>query len=110
MSSATNQGQLQRPAASHIVPTLEQQKVLLRIAPQRERIRERRAARLLAEQQTADAGHPGSGDSLILQGVAFAKQHPAAVAVVAAAAMALGPSRLVRWMGVALPWIVRLRR
>lgn len=107
---ANSQGQPPRPAAPQVVPTLEQQKILLRIAAQRERIRERRAARVLAHQQAADTGHPAAGDSLILQGVAFAKQHPAAVAAVAAAAMALGPRRLVRWMGIALPWIVRLRR
>ncbi|PIF90547.1 hypothetical protein CLU86_1435 [Acidovorax sp. 62] len=110
MSPDGNHGQSVRPALPVIVPTLEQQKVLLRISAQRERIRERRAARFLVQQQTLDVGNPGAGDSLILQGVAFAKQHPAAVAAVAAAAMALGPRRLIRWMGVALPWIVRLRR
>lgn len=110
MSPDGSHGQSVRAAVPVIVPTLEQQKVLLRISAQRERIRERRAARFLAQQQTLDVGNPGAGDSLILQGVAFAKQHPAAVAAVAAAAMALGPRRLIRWMGVALPWIVRLRR
>ncbi len=110
MNPAGSHGQSVRAAVPVTVPTLEQQKVLLRISAQRERIRKRRAARFLAQQQTLDAGNPGSGDSLILQGVTFAKQHPTAVAAIAAAAMALGPRRLVRWIGVALPWIVRLRR
>ena len=79
--------------------TPAQQKILHRIAAQRERIQARRQAFAQAN-SAAEAGAAGIGDdSLVLRCVAFAKQHPA-----------LGPSRLVRWASVALPWILRFRR
>ena len=62
--------------------TPAQQKILHRIAAQRERIQARRKAYAQAN-SAAEAG---------------------------AAGMALGPSRLVRWASVALPWILRFRR
>lgn len=90
--------------------TPAQQKILHRIAAQRERIQARRKAYAQAN-SAAEAGAAGIGDdSLVLRCVAFAKQHPAAVVAFAGAAMALGPSRLVRWASVALPWILRFRR
>ena len=94
-----------------LVPaTAAQQKILHRIAAQRERIQARQQAYAQAN-STAEAGAAGIGDdSLVLRFVAFAKQHPAAVVALAGAAMALGPSRLVRWASVALPWILRFRR
>lgn len=93
-----------------ITPTPEQQVVLLRISAQRERIQARRLAHAQAA-SSANVGSGGTGDeSLLLRCVAFAKQHPAAVVGLVGAAMALGPSRLVRWAGVALPWVLRLRR
>ena len=94
-----------------LVPaTPAQQKILHRIAAQRERIQARQQAYAQAN-SAAEAGAAGIGDdSLVLRCVAFGKQHPAAVVALACAAMALGPSRLVRWASVALPWIMRFRR
>ena len=93
-----------------VLATPAQQKILHRIAAQRERIQARQQAYAQAN-SAAEAGAAGIGDdSLVLRCVAFAKQHPAAVVALAGAAMALGPSRLVRWASVALPWILRFRR
>lgn len=101
------------PASAHgpvARPTPEQQQILSRIRAQRERVQARRVAYLqAANAEEAAAGHAAE-DSLVLRCLAFAKQHPAAVVALAGAAMALGPSRLMRWATVALPWILRLRR
>ena len=39
----------------------------------------------------------------------FAKDHPLALALVAAGAAVAGPRRLVRWAGVVLPLLMQLR-
>lgn len=92
-------------------PTAAQQKVLDRIAAQRERLRARRAAReqSLALAQRAEPGSP-MDESLALRAVAFAREHPMAVAALGAVGLAAGPRRLIRWAGVALPMIMRMRR
>ena len=41
--------------------------------------------------------------------LAFAKDHPLALALVAAGAAVAGPRRLVRWAGVVLPLLMQLR-
>lgn len=97
--------------APQVHPTPAQQQILSRIAAQRERVRARRVAFLQAENANPGARSTGGDeDSIVLRAAAFAKQHPAAVVALAGAAMALGPSRLLRWATVALPWIMRLRR
>jgi hypothetical protein len=40
----------------------------------------------------------------------FARLHPIAVAGAAAAAVVVGPRRVVRWAGVVMPMLMRLRR
>lgn len=94
------------------VPTAQQQRILDRIALQRERLRARRAARAqaqaLAESQRAAAG--GAEDSLALRAAGFAREHPMAVAAIAGVAVVAGPRRLIRWAGVLLPMLLRLRR
>ena len=93
-------------------PTAQQQRILDRIALQRERLRARRAARAqaqaLTESQRAAAG--GSEDSLALRAAGFAREHPMAVAAIAGVAVVAGPRRLIRWAGVLLPMLLRLRR
>ena len=92
-------------------PTAAQQKVLDRIALQRERLRARRAARAQAMALAQrDAGPMGSDESLALRAAGFARQHPLAVAAMAGVALVAGPRRLVRWAGVVLPLLMRLRR
>lgn len=90
-------------------PSTAQQSVLDRMEVQRERLRNRRAQRaqhqalVQAEQGVApDAPMP-------LRIAAFARQHPVAVAALAGAALIAGPKRLMRWAGVALPLVMRLR-
>lgn len=101
-----------KPAASPLLlpePTTEQQSVLDRIAVQRERLRVRRAQRV-QHQALVDAEQGLSPDaSLALRAAVFAKQHPVAVAALAGAALAIGPKRLMRWGGLALPLVMRLR-
>ena len=79
---------------------------------QRERLRARRAARAqsqaLADSQLAAAG--GAEHSLALRAAGFAREHPMAVAAIAGVAVVAGPRRLIRWAGVLLPMLLRLRR
>ena len=90
--------------------TAAQQQVLDRIAVQRERLRARRAARLQSQALAAVSGAEDSDAPLLTRVVAFARQHPAAVAALAGVAIATGPRRLIRWAGVVLPLVMRLRR
>ncbi|WCM91064.1 hypothetical protein M5C99_11530 [Acidovorax sp. NCPPB 2350] len=99
----------------HIVPTLEQQRILDRIAVQRERVRSRRAAHAQAAQLRAQAREEGSapGDPdapWSARLLWFARQHPIAVVVAAGVAVAAGPSRIIRWVGVLMPLMMKMRR
>lgn len=90
-------------------PTADQQVVLDRIAAQRERLRDRRVRR--AQQQALlrdEQGLPPDA-SLGMRTVVFAKQYPLALAAVAGVAVLAGPKRLMRWAGVVLPLLLRLR-
>jgi len=110
------------PATLDVTP--EQQRVLERIAVQRERLRARHAARRQAQVRTheaanaataaADGSAPGGlypPDASFAERLAlFARAHPAvAGTAVAALIAAAGPRRVLRWVTVALPWILRLR-
>jgi len=90
--------------------TAAQQLLLDRIAVQRERLRARRAARLQSQALAAAGGWDDADASLLVRVVALARQHPAAVAALAGVALAAGPRRLIRWAGVLLPLVMRLRR
>jgi multidrug efflux pump subunit AcrA (membrane-fusion protein) len=94
-------------AALWLQATPEQQQVLQRIAQQRQRLKARaaavqqaRALRLSASQVRADA-------PLAERVMTFARLHPVAVAVAAAAALVIGPRRLMRFGSAAMPWIIR---
>ena len=80
-----------------------------RMAAQRLRLRarrqERQQERELARQQAAMT----AAEPLAQRAFAFAKDHPLALALVAAAAAVAGPRRLVRWAGVVLPLLMQLR-
>lgn len=95
-------------------PTAAQQRVLDRIAAQRQRIAARQAqrwsARTAPPPQASSLGGPPLFDGLLVQRWAFfAQQHPVAVAAVVGSALLAGPKRLVRWAGILLPFVVRLR-
>ena len=90
-------------------PTAEQQRVLDRIAMQRERIRARRVARAQSIALAQSAQQASPDEPFALRAAAFAKQHPAAVAALVGVALVAGPRRLVRWVGLAMPLITRLR-
>ena len=91
------------------LPTPAEQVVIDRITAQRIRLYERRARR--AQQRAllrAKQGLPPDA-STALRAVVFAKQHPLALAAVAGVAAVAGPKRLMRWAGVVLPLLLRLR-
>ena len=93
-------------------PTAEQQHLLDRIALQRERIHARRVARAQS-QAVALNNEPAIGDvdeSFALRAAGFAREHPLAVLGVVGIAAVAGPRRLIRWAGVLLPMLMRLRR
>ncbi|PJI97681.1 hypothetical protein CLU85_2475 [Acidovorax sp. 69] len=91
------------------VATVEQQRILDRIAMQRERLRTRRAARAQAMGSNGTATED-TEESLALRAAGFAREHPLAVAAMAGVAVVAGPRRLIRWAGVLLPMLLRLRR
>ena len=90
-------------------PSMAQQQVLDRITAQRERLRTRRALRQEARARADNGQMPGADAPLVQRLAWFTREHPAAVAAVAGAAVLAGPRRLVRWAGVVLPFVMRLR-
>ena len=91
-------------------PTPQQQAVLDRIHAQRERQRTRRDMVRLARATAAMPGRVNPQDPLLTRLLSFARLHPALVAVVLGAVAAAGPNRVMRWAGVLLPAILRIRR
>ena len=49
-------------------------------------------------------------ESFALRAAGFAREHPLAVLGVAGLAAVAGPRRMIRWAGVLLPMLMRLRR
>jgi len=92
-------------------PSPEQQAVLDRIAAQRERLH----ARCVARQKLAAQSATAEGASLqdvpwLAKAAVFVREHPGVLAAVAGAALAAGPRRALRWAGVVLPLLLRVRR
>lgn len=97
-------------AESHSMPTKEQ--VLERIEAQRVRLRERHARRTQAVAIARNANRVaglGPDAPLASRVVVFARLHPIAFAVAAGLAVVIGPRKLIRWTGVAMPWIMKMR-
>lgn len=89
------------------------EELLDRIAAQRQRLRERRDRRtqVLATSREANRVAGLGPDAPLAQRVAvFARLHPVACALGAAAAVVVGPKKLIRFSGLALPWIMKMRR
>lgn len=92
-------------------PSDAQQKVIDRIGAQRERLRVRRTERahrlaLAHSEQQAVAQHTAP---LWLRTAVVARRYPLGTALLASAALLVGPRRLVRWAGIGLPLYMRLR-
>lgn len=95
-----------------VAANAEQQQVLDRIAAQRLRLRERRTRRaqaVAAAREAQQVAGLGPDASLVSRLAVFARLHPVAVAVAAATAVVVGPKRVLRWAGVVMPMLVRLR-
>lgn len=87
--------------------TPDQQQVLQRIAVQRERLKARAAAAAQARALRQSATQVRAEAPLVERVTTFARLHPVALAVAAAAAMVVGPRKLVRLGSVAMPWVMR---
>lgn len=92
------------------LPTPQQQQVLDRIRAQRERLRTRRDARRQARAAASTQSRVDPEAPLLARLVSFARLHPVAVAAALGAAALAGPNRVMRWAGVLLPAILRMRR
>jgi len=99
-----------RPAAAPASP--EQQKVLNRILVQRERLKARRTAyrQSRAVMASEGAGRVEPGAPVAMRMLAFARLHPLVTAAAVGVAVMAGPARLIRWAGMVMPLVVRLRR
>ncbi|MBZ0224390.1 MAG: YqjK family protein [Comamonas sp.] len=82
-------------------PTPEQQRLIERIAAQRERLRAMRRT-------PPDRVDPA--DPLVLRLWQFARLHPVVTAALLAALALSGPRRVSRWAGVMLPLVLQRRR
>ena len=94
-------------------PLSEKDEILQRIEAQRLRLRERHARRLAALASRQDAQRVaglGPDASLASRAAVFARLHPIAVAVAGAAALIVGPKRVIRWVGVAMPLVMKYRQ
>lgn len=111
--SASSKALTAAPAPNSFLPepTSEQQHLLDRISMQRDRIHARRVARAQSIAISENrSGIDGADDSLVLRVAGFAREHPLAVLGMAGVAAVAGPRRLVRWTGVLLPMLLKLRR
>jgi hypothetical protein len=94
-------------ANGHRVPSDDKQQILDRIALQRERLSARRAARAQAASTAQAADGADASDSFAARAMAFAREHPVAVAAAAGVALMAGPARLIKWGTVLLPIVMR---
>ncbi|WP_212645386.1 hypothetical protein [Delftia sp. PE138] len=90
--------------------TVEQQQVMQRIAQQRERLRARSAAVAQARALSRAATHVRPDAPLIERVATFARLHPVAVGVAAAAALVMGPRKLIRIGTTLMPLLARLQQ
>ncbi|WP_027013758.1 hypothetical protein [Comamonas composti] len=89
-------------------PTLAQQKVLNRIALQRERLAARASARAQAKALSKSAAQVSADAPLMERITTFARLHPMAVALAGGAALIVGPRKLIRVGTTVTPWVLRL--
>ena len=91
-------------------PTEAQQRVLERIAVQRERLDARRVQRARQKAVLPAQSRTSASAPLLMQVVALGKQYPVAVVALAAVALvAAGPKRVIRLISVMVPLVIRLR-
>ena len=92
--------------------TPEQKQVLARIARQRGRVKAKAAAQAQAHalHEARSAQHVLADDPLPVRLLSFVRLHPVATAAAGALLMVLGPRKLMRWGGVAIPWIVKFQQ
>lgn len=90
-----------------VVATPEQQRILDRIALQRQRLRDRRAQ---AERTAAQIEAQAAAEPAWQRALEFTRAHPSLVAGAVGLALWAGPRRLLRWSATLLPLLLKLRR
>lgn len=94
------------------VKLTDKERVLERIEAQRIRLHERHVRRTQALAVSRDAKRVaglGPDASLASRVAVFARLHPMAFAVAAGVAVVIGPRKLIRWVSVGLPWVMKMR-
>ncbi len=90
----------------------DKEQVLERIEAQRIRLHERHVRRTQALAISRDAKRVaglGPDAPLASRVLVFARLHPIAFALAAGVAVVIGPQKLIRWVGVGLPWVMKMR-
>ena len=90
--------------------TAEERAVLKRIAMQRDRMAAAKQAQAQAKSLRAQVDAVPADAPLTERLVVFAKLHPVATAAVAGLALMIGPRKLLRYGGIALPLLAKLKR
>lgn len=88
----------------------EERAVLQRIAQQRDHMAAAQQARAQAKSLRAQPVSVPADAPLTERLLVFAKLHPVATAAVAGLALMIGPRKLLRYGGMALPWLAKLKR
>lgn len=88
----------------------EERAVLKRIAMQRDRMAAAKQAKAQAQSLRAQPETVPADAPLMERLVVFAKLHPVATAAVAGVALMIGPRKLLRYGGMALPLLAKLKR
>ncbi|GEM_PF-366064 len=115
-SHAPTTGKSVGQAVAGLTATPEQRQILERIEMQRERLRSRRLAQTQAADVRARQAREGGPsimdpDAPLLNRVLwFARQHPVVLVAAAGAAAAVGPSRIIRWAGIVMPLVMKMKR
>lgn len=90
--------------------TEEERVVLKRIAMQRDRMAAARQAKAQVKSLRAQVDAVPADAPLTERLAVFAKLHPIATAAVAGVALMIGPRKLLRYGGIALPFLAKLKR
>lgn len=88
----------------------DERAVLKRIAMQRDRMAAANQAKAQAKSLRAQVDAVPADAPLIERLAVFAKLHPVATAAVAGVALMIGPRKLLRYGGIAVPLLAKLKR
>lgn len=96
--------------ARWLAASQEERAVLKRIAMQRDRLLAAQQAKAQAQSLRSQPESVPADAPLVERLVVFARLHPVATAAVAGVALMIGPRKLLRYGGMALPLLAKLKR